>query len=137
MPRRSFLDTNVLIYSVDRADSAKQDTALALIARHAKARTGVISTQVLQEFYSAATRKLGIAPLQARQHLRDFRIFDVVQVTPGIIEEGVDCSILRAISFWDGLIVASASAAKCSELLSEDLSDQQIIQGVNVMNPFR
>lgn len=137
MTRRSFLDTNVLVYSVDRADPAKQEIALALLTQHGKERTGVISTQVLQEFYAAATRKLGIAPLQARQHLRDFRIFDVVQVTLGIIEAGVDCSILNAVSFWDGLIVASASAAKCSELLSEDLSDRQVIQGVTVRNPFR
>ena len=137
MARRCFLDTNVLIYSVDRADLAKQDTALGLIAQHAKERSGVISTQVLQEFFSAATRKLGIAPLQARQHLRDFRIFDIVQVTPEIIEEGVDCSILNTISFWDGLIIASASAAKCAELISEDLSDGQIIQGIAVRNPFR
>lgn len=137
MARRCFLDTNVLIYSVDRADPVKQQTALAAIARHAKERSGVISTQVLQEFFSAATRKLGIASLQARQHLRDFRVFDIVQVSPGIIEEGVDCSILNLISFWDGLIVASASAAKCSELLSEDLAHGQIIQGVAVSNPFR
>jgi len=137
MARRSFLDTNVLIYSVDQADPGKQEVALGLIARQAKERTGVISTQVLQEFFSAATRKLGIAPLQARQHLREFRCFDIVQVTPEIIEEGVDCSILNRISFWDGLIVASASAAKCAEVLSEDLSDSQRIQGVAVKNPFR
>ena len=136
MARRCFLDTNVLIYSVDRADPAKQATALGLIARHAKERTGVISTQVLQEFYSAATRKLGIEPIQAREQLRAFRVFDIVQVTPAIIEDGVDCSILNLISFWDGLIVASASAAKCAELLSEDLADRQIIQGVAVRNPF-
>jgi predicted nucleic acid-binding protein len=137
MARRSFLDTNVLIYSVDRADRSKQEAALGLIAQHAKERTGVISTQVLQEFFSAATRKLGIAPLQARQHLRDFRVFDIVQVTPEIIEEGVDCSILNTISFWDGLIVASASAANCAELISEDLADGQIIEGLVVRNPFR
>ena len=136
MARRSFIDTNVLIYSVDRADPAKQAIALGLIGRHAKERTGVISTQVLQEFYSAATRKLGIEPIQAREQLRSFRVFDIVQVTPAIIEEGVDCSILNLISFWDGLIVASASAAKCAELLSEDLGDKQIIQGVAVRNPF-
>ena len=136
MARRSFIDTNVLIYSVDRADPAKQATALGLIARHAKERTGVISTQVLQEFYSAATRKLGIEPIQAREQLRAFRVFDIVQVTPAIIEEGVDCSILNLISLWDGLIVASAAAAKCAELLSEDLANRQIIQGVTVRNPF-
>ena len=136
MAKRSFFDTNVLIYSVDRADPAKQTIALGLIARHAKERTGVISTQVLQEFFSAATRKLGIDPIQARQHLRDFHVFDIVQVTPGITEQGVDCSILNTSSFWDGLIVASAAAAKCAELLTEDLANGQIIQGVAVRNPF-
>ncbi len=137
MAARSFLDTNVLIYSIDRANPGKQDTALELIARHAKERTGIISTQVLQEFYSAATRKLGVEPLQARQHLRDFRIFDIVQVTPAIIEEGIDCSILHQLSFWDGLIIAAAATAASSELLSEDLNHGQVIQGITVRNPFR
>lgn len=136
MAARSFLDTNILIYSVDRADPAKQNTALELIARHAKDRTGVISTQVLQEFYSAATRKLGIEPLQARQLLRDFRVFDIVQVTPAIIEEGIDFSILHQLSFWDGLILAAAATAKSTELLSEDLSHQQKLQGITIRNPF-
>ena len=121
MAGSGFIDTNILVYSVDRADLAKQDTALELIARLAKDRSGVISTQVLQEFYAAATRKLGIAPAQARQHLRDFRVFDIVQVTPTIIEEGIDASILHQLSFWDGLIVASAAAAGCFELFFEDL----------------
>lgn len=136
MAARSFLDTNILIYSVDRADPVKQNTALDLIARHAKDRTGVISTLVLQEFYSAATRKLGIEPLQARQLLRDFRVFDIVQVTPAIIEEGIDCSILHQLSFWDGLILATAVTAKSKELLSEDLSNQQKPQDITIRNPF-
>jgi predicted nucleic acid-binding protein len=136
MAARSFLDTNILIYSIDRANSGKQDTALELIARHAKERTGIISTQVLQEFYSAATRKLGVEPLQARQHLRDFRVFDIVQVTPAIIEEGIDCSIIHQLSFWDGLIIAAAATAASSELLSEDLNHGQTIQGITVRNPF-
>jgi predicted nucleic acid-binding protein len=137
MASRVFIDTNVLIYSIDGANPGKQDTALKLIAKHAKGRTGVISTQVLQEFYSAATRKLGVAPLMARQHLRDFRVFDTVQITPEIIEEGVDCSILNQISFWDGLIVAAAATAIASELLSEDLNHGQTIRGVTINNPFR
>jgi predicted nucleic acid-binding protein len=98
---------------------------------------GVISTQVLPGFSPAATRNLGIAPLQARQHLRDFRVFDIVQVTPEIIVEGVDCSILHTILFWDGPIVASATAAWCAEWISEDLADGQIIEGLVVRNPFR
>ena len=136
MAARSFLDTNLLIYSVDRADPAKQNTALELIARHAKNRTGVISTQVLQEFYSAATRKLGIEQAQARKHLRDFRVFDIVQVTPAIIEEGIDCSVLHQLSFSDGLILAAAATANSTELLSENLGHAQKLQGITIRNPF-
>lgn len=136
MPRKSFIDTNILVYSVDRADERKQGIALEIIEHQAKTKSGVISTQVLQEFYSAATRKLGIAPFEARQHLTDFRVFDIVQVTPEIIEAGVDCSILDQISFWDGLIIASAVVAHCTELISEDLANGQSIHGVVVCNPF-
>lgn len=137
MAVRSFIDTNVLIYAVDRSDTVKQERALEIIARLAKERIGVISTQVLQEFYSAATRKLGLDPLHARQHLRDFRVFDIVQITPEIIDEGVNFSILHRLSFWDGLIVAAAVAGASSELISEDLNDGQNIQGVSIRNPFR
>jgi predicted nucleic acid-binding protein len=136
MASRSFLDTNILIYAVDRADPVKQAVALKIISHHARNRSGVISTQVLQEFYSAATRKLSIAPQLARQHLRDFRVFDIVQITPAIIEEGIDCSLTHQLSFWDGLILAAAVTAKSAELLTEDLSHGQQIQGMSIHNPF-
>lgn len=136
MPAKTFIDTNILIYSIDRAAPEKQETALREIETLAKARTAIISTQVLQEFYSAATRKLGVDPTTARQHLRDFRIFDIVQLTPEIIEQGIDTSILNQTSFWDGLILAAAATANATELLSEDLNHGQTIQGITVRNPF-
>jgi predicted nucleic acid-binding protein len=77
-----FLDTNILIYSEDQADPQKQRIAIQVIAEHAQSRSGVISTQVLQEFYSAATRKLGIEALVAKQHLQGFHIFDTVSISP-------------------------------------------------------
>jgi predicted nucleic acid-binding protein len=136
MATKTFLDTNVLIYSVDGAFPEKQKTSLELISSHARNQTGVISTQVLQEFYSAATRKLAIEPLKAKQLVRHFRIFDIIQVTPAMIESGIDCSILNQLSFWDGLIVEAASAAGCAAMLSEDLTDGQVICGVRICNPF-
>ncbi len=136
MPTRTFLDTNILIYSIDQADPIKREMALGWIAKLAKERVGVISTQVLQEFYSAATRKLGVEPLVARQHVRDFQIFEIVQITATIIEQGIDCSILHRLSFWDALIVAAAATGKCSEILTEDLNDGQIILGAMVRKPF-
>ncbi|MEK6230772.1 MAG: PIN domain-containing protein [Luteolibacter sp.] len=136
MPAKTFLDTNILTYSIDRADPTKQETAISLIAAHAKQRSGIISTQVLQEFYSAATRKLGVPPTLAKQYLTDFRIFDIVQITPDIIESGIDSSILHQLSFWDGLILAAASTANADILLTEDLNHDQTIQGIKIQNPF-
>jgi predicted nucleic acid-binding protein len=136
MAANIFIDTNILIYSVDRADPGKQNIAIATIAHHATNRSGVISTQVLQEFYSAATRKLGISPIIAKKHIQDFQIFDVVQLSASIIEQGIDISIFHKISFWDGLIIASASNASASELLSEDLNHGQNIEGISIINPF-
>ena len=136
MPARTFIDTNILLYAIDRADPAKQETAIGIIETHAKSRTGILSTQVLQEFHSAATRKLGIGPTASRQHLRDFRVFDIVQITPDLIETGIDTSLLHQTSFWDGLILAAASAANATELLTEDLNHNQTIQGITIRNPF-
>ncbi len=136
MSEREFLDSNILVYSVDRNEPEKRSVAMELIRGHLENRTGVISTQVLQEFYSAATRKLHIPARTARQHVIDFGMFDVVQITPDMIQKGIDCSILHQISFWDGLIVSAASVAKAGVLLSEDLNDGQSIQGIKVHNPF-
>jgi|LakMenEpi03Aug12_release.lakeMendotaPanAssembly.Ray.scaffolds.fasta_scaffold1646467_1 predicted nucleic acid-binding protein len=133
---RTFIDTNILLYAIDRADPVKQEAAIRLVETHAKNRTGIISTQVLQEFHSAATRKLGIDAKVSRQHLRDFRVFDIVQITPELIETGIGTSLLHQTSFWDGLILAAASAANANELLTEDLSHGQTIDGITVRNPF-
>jgi predicted nucleic acid-binding protein len=137
MNTRTFLDTNILVYAVDNDHPAKRAVALDRIRQLALSGTGVISTQVLQEFYSACTRKLGMDPLNAKQHVRDFRMFDVVSVSPDLVEAGIDCSILERISFWDGLILAAAHAAGCGCLLTEDLSHGQVIRGVSIENPFR
>ena len=131
-----FLDTNVLVYAIDRRAPAKRKRALEVIEGLARSRSGVISTQVLQEFYAAATRKLGVDPLAAKSNVRHFRNFDIVQVTPDMIEDAIDCSILNQTSFWDGLIVTAAAIAGCTELLSEDMNAGQSLLGVTITNPF-
>ena len=108
--------------------------------RYARARgmgtsLNALVRELLDEVVSSPDSS--VSPLQARQHLRVFRIFDIVQVTPAIIEEGIDCSILHQLSFWDGLIVAAAVTAASSKLLSEDLNIGQSFQGIAVRNPFR
>lgn len=136
MPGRVFLDTNILVYAQDASAPAKQRKSRARIAELAASVDGVISTQVIQEFYVAATGKIGVPPLAAKGIIKTFSVFDIVQVSPALIQEAIDCSILNQLSFWDALIVASAASAGCSTLLSEDLGNGQVVLGVRIQNPF-
>lgn len=132
-----FLDANVLVYAQDKDTPAKRGRSRQLIAELAAAGTGVISTQVLQEFYVAVTRRMGVEPLAAKAVLGTFSIFEITQTSPDLIDDAIDCSILNKISFWDALIVAAASSAGCGTIYSEDLNAGQVIQGVRIENPFR
>ena len=76
----------------------------------------------MQEFFVAATRKLGVDSLVAKGVLKTFAAFEVVQVSPALIHEAIDCSILNRLSFWDALILAAAASAACTTVLSEDLN---------------
>ena len=132
-----FLDTNILVYAQDQDSPAKRRRSREVIAALAQSGVGVISTQVLQEFYVAVTRKLGVAPLAAKRVLQTFTIFEIVQTSPDLIERAIDCSVLNTISFWDALIVAAAASSGCAIVYSEDLNPGQTIQGVRVENPLR
>jgi predicted nucleic acid-binding protein len=136
MPGRTFLDTNILIYAQDTSAPAKQHKSRELIASLADTVDGVISTQVIQEFFVAATRKLGVAPLAAKGIIKTFGVFEIVQVSPALIQEAIDCAVLNELSFWDALILASAASAGCSTLLSEDLNHGQVVLGVTIRNPY-
>lgn len=72
----------------------------------------------------------------AKTIMHNFTNMETVQVNIDIIEQGIDISILSKISFWDGLIIASAEYVKCSVIISEDLNDGQTIRGMKIMNPF-
>jgi predicted nucleic acid-binding protein len=136
MPGRVFLDANVLVYAQDGGAPDKQRKSRAIIAQLADASEGVISTQVMQEFYVAATRKIGVPPLAAKGVLKTFALFETVQVSAALIQDAIDCSILNQLSFWDSLTLAAAASAGCSTVLSEDLNPSQVILGVKVQNPF-
>jgi predicted nucleic acid-binding protein len=132
-----FLDTNILVYAQDQDSPVKRRRSREVIAALAQSGTGVISTQVLQEFYVTVTRKLGVAPLAAKRVLQTFKIFEIVQASPDLIERAIDCSVLNTISFWDALIVAAAASSGCAIVYSENLNPDQTIQGVRVENPMR
>jgi len=136
MPGKVFLDANILVYAQDNGSPDKQRKSREVIAQLTASGDGVISTQVIQEFYVAATRKLKVQPLAAKGVLKTFAVFEIVQVTPELIQEAVDCSILNELSFCDALILAAAAAAGCSTAYSEDLNAGQTIMGVRVQNPL-
>jgi predicted nucleic acid-binding protein len=132
-----FIDTNVTVYTVDDSNPDKQEKAKKVINSIIENDIPVISTQVLQEFYNACTTKLHIEKSIAKNIVHDFRNMKVVQVDPDIIEQGIDISISSQISFWDGLIIASAEFANCTTIISEDLNDGQIVRGIKIINPFK
>jgi predicted nucleic acid-binding protein len=137
MSARSFFDTNVLVYADDKASPAKRRRALDLVTEHRRAGTGVVSLQVLQEYFVTVTQKLRVDPRIARRKVELLAEFDVAAPEVADILAAIDLHRLHQFSFWDALILRSAKQAGCSVLLSEDLQEAREIDGVQVVNPFR
>lgn len=133
-----FVDTNVLLYAHDATETVKQPLAIAALERLWTRRTGVLSTQVLQEFYSVAiTRRR--PPLDAgfaRHVVGLYSVWSVVTVQPDTILAASRLAERHRIAFWDALIVEAARVAGAARLLTEDLNHGQVIDGVTVVNPF-
>lgn len=137
MSVRSFLDTNVLVYTDDLSAAAKHRRALELFAEHRSAGTGVVSVQVLQEYFVAVTRKLQVDPAIAQRKTRLLADFHVVVPDAGDVLAAIDLHRLHGLSFWDALVIHSAKQAGCRVLLSEDLQHGRDFDGLLVVNPFR
>jgi predicted nucleic acid-binding protein len=134
---RTFLDSNVLVYAEDSAESFKQEKAIGLILEHGRQRSGVVSLQVLGEYFSAVTRKLKLDPSVARSQVEFYSRFHVVEPTVADILAAIDLHRLHRISYWDSLIIRCAQQSGCRILLSEDMQHGQEIDGVKIVNPFR
>ena len=137
MSARSFFDTNVLIYADDKAAPAKQRRALELVAEHRRAGTGVVSLQVLQEYFVTVTRKLKVDARIARRKVELLAEFDVATPEVADILAAIDLHRLHGMSFWDALVLRSAQQSGCSVLLTEDMQDAREMDGVRIVNPFR
>ena len=137
MSARSFFDTNVLIYADDRSAPAKRRRAVELVAEHRRAGTGVVSLQVLQEYFVAATRKLQVDAATARRKVELLSEFDVAAPDLADILAAIDLHRLHGFSFWDALVFRAAKQSGCTVLLSEDLQDRREVDGVRIVNPFR
>ena len=137
MSAKTFVDTNVLIYAYDADASAKHDVAKEILRELWGKRTGVLSMQVLQEFYVNVTRKIA-APLAkdvARLVVNSYSVW-CIETTPAEISAAFRIEDESKIGFWDSLIVASAAKCGAERILSEDLNAQQRIAGIRIENPF-
>jgi predicted nucleic acid-binding protein len=136
MSARSFFDTNILVYADDQATPAKQRQAIRLIAEHRRAGTGVVSLQVLQEYFVTVTRKLKLDARIARRKVELLAEFDVA--APGVddILAAIDLHRLHRFSFWDALILRAAKQAGCAVLFTEDLQGERLSDGVRIVDPF-
>jgi predicted nucleic acid-binding protein len=133
---RAFVDTNILLYALDRGSPAKNAIARKVL-EDVENRQVVLSAQVLSEFYFMATRKFRVQETLARQLVDEYAEYEVVFIDPALIKEAIDCSILEQLSYWDALILAAAARARCEVLLTEDLNHGQVIRGVRIENPFK
>ena len=136
MSVRSFFDTNVIVYADDKAAPAKQLRALQLLAEHRRAKSGVVSLQVLQEYFVTATRKLQLDQRVARRKVELLAEFDVAAPDVADILAAIDLHRLHGINFWDALILRSAKQAGCRILFTEDMQTHREIDGVEIVNPF-
>jgi predicted nucleic acid-binding protein len=137
MSVRSFLDTNVLIYTDDKAFPAKQRRAMELLAEHRRERSGVVSIQVLQEYFVAAIRKLHLDAAIARRKVEIFAEFDVATADLADILAAIDLHRLHGFSFWDALILRAAKQAGCAVVYSENMRHARDIEGIRIVNPFQ
>jgi predicted nucleic acid-binding protein len=137
MSDRTFVDTNVLIYAHDVDAKAKHEVAKSVLRELWSQRSGVLSMQVLQEFYVNVTRKIA-SPLPkdvARLVVSSYSIW-CMETTPAEIAAAFRIEDESRIGFWDALIVASAAKSGTARILSEDLNAEQVIAGIRVENPF-
>lgn len=129
-----FVDTNILVYASDKDSPEKRKTAKDILHKHAL--EAVISTQVVQEYYFSAVKKLKIDPHQAKTIITKFEGFEIIPVLMDDIYRAIDATILRKVSFWDALILAMAEKANCSIVYSEGFNPGQTYGNVTVKNPF-
>jgi predicted nucleic acid-binding protein len=131
-----FVDSNVLVYAVDRRDAEKQRAARAWREALWRTRCGRLSFQVLQEFYVQSCRLNPEATEQARAEVRDLLAWEPVVCDAAVLQAAFDVQHSHRISFWDALIVAAAQACAASHLLTEGLQHGQVFETVEVVNPF-
>lgn len=136
MKHGAFFDTNIFVYTDDSASPQKQRLAIQIVSRCQQEGQAIISLQVMQEYFAAATRKLGVAPELAQKKVEIMSRMHVVRFLPEDVVRAIELHRLHGISFWDAMIVHAARLGGADVLYSEDMQDGWQIGSLRVVNPF-
>ena len=134
----TFVDTNILVYAHDASESLKQPVAAAVVEELWRTGTGVVSAQVLQEFYVVATRRFDppMSRSEAREIVEAYGSWDPVTTDVLLILSASALEQRHRLSFWDALIVEAALRAGATRIATEDLQAGRRYETVEIINPF-
>jgi len=134
--KRFTLDTNILVYAVDRDAGDRHGTAIDLVDK-AVQQDCILTLQALSEFFYAVTRKGKMPSVDAAEQVRDWQtLFPVVAAQPDVLSRAFSAVEDHGLAFWDAMLWATAKTAGVTVLLSEDFQDGRDLQGVRFRNPF-
>jgi len=138
MAGKIFLDTNIFIYAHNLDAGVKYEKGSRVIKDIWEKGNGIISTQVLQEFYVHLTKNIAdpLSPTVARNLARNYLSWEVVHTGPETIFHASEIEEQYGLSFWDSLIVSAASEAKAEKIFTENWIHGQMIEGMLIENPF-
>jgi len=140
MKGRSFLDTNIFVYAFDGNAPGKAKQARELIQRTVDTGQGIVSYQVVQEFFNVALRRFAhpLTSAEAEQYLITvFRPLLAIHSSPALYVEALRLAARHRLPWYDSIIVAAALEGKCDTLCSEDFQHGWEIEGLRIENPFR
>jgi len=139
MADKIIVDTNVLLYAYDRGEPVKQPQALAVLDRLTTLHLGVLTPQVLGEFFVNATRKLNppLSTEEANDRVQNYLLsWEVMDLTGLIVLEAVRGVRVYKMAYWDAQIWASARLSQIPIIFTEDFNVGTVIEGVRFVNPL-
>ncbi len=138
MPDKVFLDTNIIVYAHDKASPDRKAKSQAILFECLRNGTGVISAQVLSEFFVTITQKVKqpMSSDAAKKEIVLLSTLTTVDIDATLVVEAVNIKERWQLSYWDSLILAAAERAGCGTVYSEDMSDGQHYGSLVVCNPF-
>jgi len=138
MNAKVFVDTNILVYARDASETKKQEQAKQWMAYLWQSRLGWLSYQSCNEYYVVTTQRLkpGLSRKAAQDDIKAFEAWNPLPIDRPVIENAWRIQERYQFSWWDSLILSAAQIQGCKYLLSEDLQHEQMINDVQVINPF-